>query len=62
MVCVGFRLEAGFRLDNFFLLGLKWRTIRVPSLSVGWAVGGGMSLKAFDMLGCRDAMYAYCMG
>ena len=56
MIGVGFRLEAGLRVDPFFLLGSKWRTIRVPSLSVGWAVGGGMLLKASDMVGCRDAM------
>ena len=56
MVGAGFRLEAGLLLDPFFLLGLKWRTIRVPSLSVGWAVGGGIMLKASVMAGCRDAM------
>ena len=56
MVGVGFRLEAGLRLNLFFLLGLKWRTIRVPSLSVGWAVGGGILLKASVMVGCRDVM------
>ena len=56
MIGVGFRLEAGLRLDPFFLLGLKWRTIRVPSLSVGWAVGGEMLLKASVMVGCRGAM------
>ena len=56
MVGAGFLLEAGLLLDPFFLLGLKWRTIRVPSLSRGWAVGGGMLLKASVMVGCRDAM------
>jgi len=56
MIGVGFRLEAGMRLDPFFLLGLKWRTIRVHFLSVDWAVGGGMLLKASAMVGCRDAM------
>ena len=56
MVGVGFRLEARLRLDPFFPLVLKWKTIRVPSPSVCWAVGGGMLLKASVMLGCRDAM------
>ena len=56
MVGAGFRLEAGLLLDPFFLLGLKWRTIRVPSLSLGWALGGGMLLKASVMVGCRDAV------
>ena len=28
----------------------------MPSLSVNWAVGGGMLLKASVMVGCRDAM------
>ncbi len=55
MIGVGFRLEAGMRLDPFFLLGLKWKTIRMPSLSIGWAVGGGILLKASVMVGCRDA-------
>ena len=56
MVGVGFRLEVGLRLDPFFLLGLKWRTIRVPSLAGGRSVGGVMLLKASVMMGCRDAM------
>ena len=56
MIDVGFRLETGLRLDPFFLIGLKWRTTRVPSLSVGWVVVGGMLLKASVMVGCRDAM------
>ena len=56
MIGVGFRLEAGLRSSPFFLLGLKWRTIRVPSLSVDWAVRGGMLPKASVMVGCRDAM------
>jgi hypothetical protein len=55
-VGVGLRLEAGLRLDPFFLLGLKWRTIRIPSPSVSWAVGEGILLKASVMVGCRDAM------
>jgi hypothetical protein len=56
MIGVVFRLEAGLRLGPVFLLGLKWRTIRVPSLSVDWAVGGRMLPKASVMMGCRDAM------
>ena len=56
MVGAGFLLEAGSRLGPFFLLGLKWRTMRVPSVSVGWEVAGGMWLKASVMVGCRDAM------
>ncbi len=56
MIGAGFRLEAGLLLDPFFLLGLKWRTIRVSSLSVGWAVGGGMLLKASVVVDCRDTM------
>ncbi len=52
---VGFRLEAGLRLEPFYLL-LKWRTMRVLSLSVGWAVGGGILFKASVMVGCRNAM------
>ena len=55
MIGVGFRLEAGLRLDPFFLLGLRWRTIRVPSLSIGWAMGGRMLFKASFMVGCLDA-------
>ncbi len=55
MVGAGFRLEAGLLLDPFFLLGLKLRTIRVPSLPLGWAVGGGMLLKDSVMVSCRDA-------
>jgi hypothetical protein len=55
MIGVGFRLEAGLRLDPFFLLW-KWRKIRVPSLSIGSAVGGGMLLRASSMVGCRDAL------
>jgi len=39
MVGVGFRLDAGSRLDIFFLLVLKWRTTRVPPAYVGWEVG-----------------------
>ncbi len=39
MVGAGFLLEAGL---PFFLIGLKWRTIRVPSLYVGWEVVDGM--------------------
>jgi hypothetical protein len=30
--------------------------MRVPALSVGWEVGGGMFLMASVMVGCRDAM------
>jgi hypothetical protein len=56
MIGVSFRLEAGLLIDPFFLLGLKWRTIRVPSLSGGRSVGGLMLLKASVMMGCRDAM------
>ena len=56
MIDVGFRLEAGLRLDPFFLLGFKWRTIRLPSMSVDWAVGGTMLPRASVMVGCRDAM------
>ncbi len=55
MVGAGFLLEAGLLLDHFFLLGLKWRTIRVPSFSRGWEVGGGMLLEDSVMVGCRDA-------
>ncbi len=55
MIGMGFRLEAGLRLGLFFLLGLKWRAIRVPSLSVDWAVCGGMLPNASVMVGCRDA-------
>ena len=54
MMGTGFRLEAGSRFDPFFLLDLKWRTIRVSPAYVGWEVGGGMFLKASVMLGCRD--------
>ena len=28
----------------------------MPSMSVGWAVGGGMLLQSSVMAGCRDAM------
>ncbi len=56
MVGAGLLLEAGSRLGPFFLLGLKWRTIRVSSVCVGWEVVGGMWLKASVMVGCRDAM------
>ena len=56
MVGVGFRLEAGLRLGPFFLFVLKWRTMRVPSLFVGWEVEGGMFPMASIMVGCRDAM------
>ena len=58
---VGFRLEAGLRLEPFFLL-LKWRTMRVLSQSVGWAVVGGISFRASVMVGCRDAMLIACGG
>ena len=56
MMGVGFRLEAGLRLDPFLLLGSKWRTIRELSLSVDWAGGDGMLTKASVMVGCRVAM------
>ncbi len=56
MVVAGFLLEAGSRLGPFFLLGLKWRTMRVPFACVGWEVVGGMWRKASVMVGCRDAM------
>ncbi len=56
MVGAAFRLEAGLRLGPFFLFVLKWRTMRVPSLSVGWEVGGGMFPMASVMVDCRDAM------
>ncbi len=52
---VGFRLEAGLRLDPFFLL-LKWMMMRVLSPSVGWAVVGGMLFMASVRVGCRDAL------
>ncbi len=35
-------LEAGSLLGPFFLLGLERKTMRVPSLYVGWEVVGGM--------------------
>ena len=56
MVGAGFRLEGGLRLGQFFLFVLKWRTMRVPALSVGWEVGGGMFSMASDMVVCRDAL------
>jgi len=56
MIGVGFHLETELRLDPLFLLGLKWRTIRVPSLPVDCEVGGRMLPKASVMVGCRDAM------
>jgi hypothetical protein len=55
-MCVGFRLEAGLRLDPFPLLGWKWRTIRELSLAVSWAGGGGKLIKASGMVGCLVAM------
>ena len=57
MVVVGFRLEAGSRLEPFSLFVLKCRTIRVPPASVGWEVGGGMFPKASVMVGCRDVVF-----
>jgi hypothetical protein len=56
MVVVGFLLEAGSRIEPFFLLVLKCRTIRVPPASVGWEVGGGIFPKASVMVGCRDVV------
>ena len=56
MVGVGFRLEAGLRLDPFFFLGLRWKAIRPLSPSARWAVGEGMLFQASFMVGCRDAM------
>jgi hypothetical protein len=55
IIGAGFRLEAGLRLGPFFLLVLKWRTMRVPALFVSWEEGGGMFPMASVMVGCRDA-------
>ncbi len=56
MVGVSFRLEAVLRLGPFFLLVLKWRKMRGPSMSVGWEVKGGMFPMASVMVGWRDAL------
>ncbi len=56
MVGAGFRLEAGLRLGHFFLFVVKWRTMRVPSLSVHWEVGGEMFPMASVMVSYLDAM------
>ena len=61
MVGAGFRLEAGLRLGPFFLLVSKWRTMRVPAMSVSWEAGGGMFPMASVLVGCLDAP-AYCEG
>jgi len=61
MMGVGFRLEAGLRLDLVSLLGLKWRMIRVPSLSVGW-VGGRWDVAQGFRYGGLPRRHAYCMG
>jgi hypothetical protein len=57
MVDVGFRLEAGLRLGPFFRFVLKWRTTRVPALSVGWEVQGGTFPITSVIVGCRDALF-----
>ena len=51
-----FRLEGWVCLDPFFLLFLKCRAIRVPSLVVGWVGGGGTFRRASVIVGCRDAL------
>ena len=56
MVDVGFRLEAGLRVFQFFFLGLKWRAMRLFALSSGGALGGGMLVQASCRVGCLVAM------
>ncbi len=51
-----FRFEGWVCLDPVFLLFLKCRAIRVPSLVVGWVGGGGTFRKASIIVGCRDAL------
>ena len=56
MVGVGFRLEARLRVGPFFRFVLKWRTMRVPALSVGWEVQVETFPMASVIVGCRDAL------
>ena len=56
MVGVGLRLEAGLRLGPFFRFVLKWRTMRVPALSIGWGVQRGTFPMASVIVGYRDVL------
>ena len=56
MFGVGFRLYAGLCLDPFFRFVLKWKTMRVPALSIGLELQGGTFPTASIIVGCRDAV------